>query len=367
MAKKQLAGKEKVVRQTAGAGTQDGSQYYAGLDVGLRSTFICVVDSLGQRLLECEVASDAEVIAEALGKRKVDYALVGLETGQLSIHLTKALKQRGLPAICMDARQVAAALSTKINKTDRNDAVGIAHLLRCGLYREVHVKSDDACDKRILLASRRQLMNQAGALEASIRGLMKIHGVVLGPARRLAFIPRVREEMSKLGSHAQLGMEALVSSLEQLRHAIRSLDAAVKQQAKEDARSRLLMSMPGVGPLTSSHFVAVMDDAQRFTTSRSVGAYLGLTPRQYSSGETMRQGRISRAGPAECRAMLYEAAHCLLHFYKKPSHLKAWGMKLAKKKGMQRAIVAVARRMAVIMHRMLVTGQPYNDSKLKMA
>ena len=117
----------------------------------------------------------------------------------------------------------------------------------------------------------------------------------------------------------------------------------MKQAATADARSALLMSMPGVGPLTSSILVATLDDAGRFTKSRSVGAYLGLTPRQYSSGETTRQGRISRAGPAECRAMLYEAAHCLLHFYKQPSHLKAWGLKLAKKKGMKRAIVAVAR------------------------
>jgi transposase len=157
----------------------------------------------------------------------------------------------------------------------------------------------------------------------------------------------------------------LVASLEHLRASLRSLDAEVKRQASEDARSRLLMSMPGVGPLTSSILVATLDDAGRFTKSRSVGAYLGLTPRQYSSGETQRQGRISRAGPAECRAMLYEAAHCLLHFYKKPSHLKAWGLKLARKKGMQRAIVAVARRMAVILHRMLITGKPFDDSMLK--
>lgn len=340
-------------------------EYYAGLDVGLRSTHVCVVDAQGRQVHACEVASDAAVIGRALSSLKLSYALVGLETGQLSIHLTKALRAQGLNVVCMDARQVSAALSTTINKTDKNDARGIAHLLRCGLYRPVHVKSDAACDSRILLASRRQLLVQVGVLESTIRGLLKIHGVVLGPANRLAFLPRVRAAMAPLGSGARAGLEALVVSLEHLRAALRSLSTQLKLAAKQDARSALLMSMPGVGPLTSSMLVATLDEAGRFTKSRSVGAYLGLTPRQYSSGETTRQGRISRAGPAECRAMLYEAAHCLLHFYKQPSHLKAWGLKLASKKGMQRAIVAVARRMAVIMHRMLMTGQPFDDSKLK--
>ena len=340
---------------------------YAGLDVGLKSTFICVVDSEGTQVHAAEVASDAEVISRALSALEVSYARVGLETGQLSIHLSKALRAKGWPVVCMDARQVAAALSTTVNKTDKNDARGIAHLLRCGLYREVHVKSDAACDTRILLASRRQLMTQVAGLESTLRGLLKIHGVVLGPANRLSFLPRVKAAITGLGVGARAGLEALVVSLEQLRAACKSLNAEVKKQSTHDARSRLLMSMPGVGPLTSTMLVATLDDAGRFMKSRSVGAYLGLTPRQYSSGETQRQGRISCAGPAECRAMLYEAAHCLLHFYKKPSHLKAWGLKLAKKKGMKRAIVAVARRMAVIMHRMLVTGQGYDDNRLKAA
>jgi transposase len=342
-----------------------GMCYYAGLDVGLKSTFICVVDDEGTQVHACEVASDAAVISRALSSLKLTYQRVGLETGQLSIHLSKALRAKGFAVVCMDARQVAAALSTTVNKTDKNDARGIAHLLRCGLYREVHVKSDAACDTRILLASRRQLMVQVASLESTLRGLLKIHGVVLGPANRLSFIPRIRQAIEPLGSRARAGLEALIMSLEHLRTACKSLDAEVKKQASQDTRSRLLMSMPGVGPLTSSMLVTTLDDAGRFTKSRSVGAYLGLTPRQYASGETQRQGRISRAGPAECRAMLYEAAHCLLHFYKKPSRLKAWGLKLAKKKGMQRAIVAVARRMAVILHRMLVTGQPFDDAKLK--
>jgi len=341
--------------------------YYAGLDVGLRRTSICVVDEQGKQARACEVATDAEVIVKALAKLKRKQVTVGLETGQLSIFLTKALRAKGWKVVCMDARQVAAALSTQVNKTDRNDARGIAHLLRCGLYREVHVKSDAACDRRIVLASRRQLMTQVAGLESTLRGLLKIHGVVLGPANRLAFLPRVRKVMKGLGDGARTGLEALLSSLEHMRSVLASLDRQVRNGAKEDARSALLMTMPCVGPLTSTSLVTVLDDATRFKASRSVGAYLGLTPRQYASGETQRQGRISRCGPAECRSMLYEAAHCLLHFYKGPSHLKRWGERLAKKKGMKRAIVALARRMAVIMHRMLITGEPFDDARLKPA
>lgn len=340
------------------------NQYFAGLDVGLKNTAICVVDDRGNQLDSFEVETDPIVISNKLKQLNLPSICLGLETGQLSIYLSRSLRDMGWELACMDARQVAAALSVQINKTDKNDAYGIAHLLRCGLYREVHVKSEEACDRRVLLASRRQLMEQAASLESSIRGLLKIYGVKLGAARRAAFIQKVTQEIASLRADGRLGIEALLTALQQVRLSCSELDNRVKESARQDARCRLLMSMPGVGPLTSSLLVTTLDDAERFDKSRSVGAYLGLTPRQYSSGETMRQGRISKCGPAECRAMLYEAAHCLLYFYKGSSKLKQWGQKLAKQKGMKKAVVAVARKMAVILHTMLVTNQPYDDSKL---
>jgi transposase len=267
----------------------------------------------------------------------------------------------------MDARQVAAALSTVVNKTDANDARGIAHLLRCGLYRNVHIKSPDAVDTRVLLASRKQLVQQVAVLESSIRGLLKLYGIRLGPARRSRFIPAIREAMSELGSMAQAGIAGQLNALIALRQSLKQLDDSVKQSAQHQKETALLMSMPGIGPLNALSFLATIDDAGRFHESRQVGAYLGLTPRQYSSGETERRGRISRCGPAHARALLYEAAHCLLHFYKGENQLKRWGKALAEKKGIKRAIVAVARRMAIILHRMLLTGQPYDDSKLRIA
>lgn len=341
--------------------------YYVGLDVGLKKTAVCVVDNKGTQLMACEVATDVTVMDQALSRFNKDALQLGLETGQLSIPLTRGLRDIGYDAVCMDARQVAAALSTVVNKTDANDARGIAHLLRCGLYREVHVKSAEAVDKRVLLSSRKQLLVQAAAMESSIRGLLKLYGVVLGPARRSTFIPRIKEAMQSIDALARAGIAGLVEALEACRDSLRWLDRTLKEHAASDKRSALLMSMPGIGPLNAIGFISTMDEATRFDDSRQVGAYLGLTPRQNSSGEVERYGRISRCGPAHTRAMLYEAAHCLLHFYKGPSQLKRWGQKLAKKKGMKRAIVAVARRMAVIMHRMLITGEPYDDSKLANA
>ncbi len=335
--------------------------------MGLHKTAICVMDESSKILLAQEVASEAEVIARALKRYDASQLKLGLETGQLSIHLTRRLRQLGYDAVCMDARQVAAALSTVINKTDANDARGIAHLLRCGLYRSVHVKSEDAIDKRVLLASRKQVLGQVAALESSIRGLCKLYGLRLGPARRAAFIPRIREAMAGMGELAREGIAAQLSALEALRRSLKQMDAALKEQTQHSKQAALLMSMPGIGPLNATSFMATLDEAGRFEDSRAVGAYLGLTPRQYSSGETERRGRISRCGPTHTRALLYEAAHCLLHFYKGESQLKTWGKRLAQKKGMKRAIVAVARRMAIILHRMLVTGQPYDDSKLKVA
>lgn len=337
-------------------------KYYAGLDVGLKRTFICIVDADGKVIQEDAVASDADAIHQALENRHVKYDRVGMETGQLSIWLCKGLAAKGLPVVCMDARTVAAALSTQVNKTDRNDARGIAHLLRCGLFREVHVKSDASCEQKLLLGARRQLMEQVGALECSIRGLLKIYGIALGPARRTHFVPAIRQRIQTLPALAQVATGTLLDTLSQLRASLAELDTAIRGIAKSDKRCCLLMSIPGVGALTSMHYLTAIDDAGRFRSARSVGAYIGLTPRQYASGETQRQGRISRCGPPHCRALLYEAAHCLLHFCKQPLKLKSWGLKLARKKGMKKAVVAVARKLAVIMHRMLATGRPYQDS-----
>jgi transposase len=337
--------------------------YYAGLDVGLKSTFICVVDEKGKVMLEETVASAPDIIARALRKRKLCYKCVGLETGQLSIWLTKGLMAEGLPVVCMDARQVAAGLSARVNKTDKNDARGIAHLLRCGLYREVHIKSDQSCEQKVLLGTRRKLVEQSCAMEGSIRGLLKIYGIRLGSARRSTFIPSIHAAIKNLSVSVQTAVGTLAEALAHLRGALEKLDASVREAAESDPQCKLLMTVPGVGPVVAMHYVAAIDGSGRFHNARSVGAYLGLTPRQYASGETQRQGSISRCGPIHCRRMLYEAANNILNICKRPSALRTWGLKLARKKGHRKASVAVARKLAIIMQCMLVSNQPFKDGK----
>ena len=301
--------------------------YYVGLDVGLRKTAICVLDATGKELAAFEVISEPEVISRSLERFESESLLLGLETGQLSIYLSKGLRSLGYDAVCMDARHVANSLSCVVNKTDKNDAYGIAHLLRCNLYREVHVKSDEACDLRIILAARKQLVEQVGCLESSIRGLFKIYGVKLGPANREAFLYKIENEIGVIDELGKEGITSMVSSLMVLRKEVKKLDKSIKEYSKISDRASLLMTIPGVGPITANSFIASIDDAGRFAKSRSVGAYMGLTPRQYSSGERQRQGRVSKCWPFHIQGQCCLRQHIVYCIFTKANQSSKNGAK----------------------------------------
>ncbi|WP_425386403.1 IS110 family transposase [Wolbachia endosymbiont (group A) of Barypeithes pellucidus] len=165
---------------------------------------------------------------------------------------------------------------------------------------------------------------------------------------------RVEKAIKDLDKVSKTSIEALVCSLEAIEKSLRKLDKILSEQGEKDEDCKLLTTTPGVGIIVAMTFKAAIDNPHRFEKSDTVGAYIGLTPRQYSSGEVDRHGSISKMGPMECRSMLYEAAQVLLTISRKNFKLRSWGLKLAKKKGMKKAIVAVARKLAVIMHRMLV-------------
>jgi transposase len=325
--------------------------YYAGLDVSLKETFVSIIDMDGKVVKEGFVVTGVATLCNYLGD-PCQYERIGIESGQLSISLCKGLRSKSLPVTCVDARHMAAALSARINKNDKNDGRGIAQMMRAGLYKEVQIKSDGGCETKLLMGSRRQLVNMRCQTMGTIRGLLKIYGIILGS--QTDFIDKVRDRIKDLSNTVQASIEALLSALKSIEASVTTLDLKLGDLAKKDEDCQRLMTIPGVGAVTAMTYKTALDAPDRFDKSSTVGAYFGMTPRQYASGEVNRQGSISKMGPKECRTMLYEAAQSLLTRCKSSSKLKSWGLKLLRKKGKKKAIVAVARKLAVIMHRMLI-------------
>jgi transposase len=337
--------------------------YYTGIDVSLRSVSICVVDDSGAIRFESKVVAETEAIVGALRKFEPEIRQVGFEAGTLTQYLAYGLRAAGFEVICMEARQVAASLAAMRNKTDRNDARGLAQILRTGWYRVVHVKSAQSHRVRALLSSRKAILTKCIDLENELRGLLKVIGVRL-PIRvgHGAFDALVRQHVE---SHPDWA-PALLPMLEartMLYKTFLKLEYAVRALARNDSVCRRLMTVPGIGPVTSLTFKVAVDDPGRFRSSRMVAAHFGLTPRRYQSGETDNPGRISKAGDPAVRQALYASAHALMTRSEAWSTLKAWGLRLAKTRGHKRAVTAVARKLAVILHRMWVRAMDFEPSR----
>ena len=325
--------------------------HYAGLDVSLEETAICVVDSTGRIVKETRAPSEPEALIAALREIGLPLERVGLEACSLTAWLHDELRSTGLPAICIETRQANAAMKTMPNKTDRNDARALAQIMRTGWYRQVHVKSRQCRLWRSLLVARRTVLNEMRSIENVVRAVLREAGVKLGTPSRAAFAGRVRELAGDDVALKPL-VEPLLAILATMLDQLARLTKQVLDIVRGEEVCRRLMSVPGVGPITALAFRATVDRPERFRRSRDVGAHLGLTPARYQSGETDIQGKISRCGDELARTALYEAAHTLLVRSKKWSSLRAWGMKVAQHRGMARARVAVARKLAVVLHRM---------------
>jgi transposase len=333
-------------------------QHYAGLDVSLKQTAVCVVDQAGKIKREGMVASDPDAIAEFIASHAPLVARIGLETGATSTWLWTELNRRGLPVICIDARHAKAALKMQINKSDRNDAAGIARIMQCGWYKEVRVKALDSHAVRALLSCRALLVQMKRDLENQIRGLLKNFGLVIGRAKMNTFTAKTVELIDGQPLLAA-AIEPLLKAREALARQIEALDRKLLRLARSEPQVRRFMTVPGVGPVTALCYLATIDDPARFKKSRSVGAYVGLTTRRYASGETDRTGRISKCGDSMLRCYLFEAANVLLTRAGRWSTLKAWGMRIAKRTSLSKARVAVARKLAVILHRMWIDGTEF--------
>jgi transposase len=327
--------------------------HYVGLDVSVRHTSICIVDEIGRIVRETRVSSDPEAIIPILRAHTIDCRRVGLEAGPLSQWLFSGMAEAGLPVICVETRHMKAALAAQVNKTDRNDARGIAQMMRVGLYRPVHVKSEASQEKRTLLAARKLLQGQNRAIENDIRGLLRSFGLNVGPTSAGAFDARVRQLVDGLPRLTAI-MRPLLEARAVLRSQFTILHRMLLDLVRDDPVCRRFMTVPGVGAVVAITFQATVDIPQRFANSKAVGAHFGLTPRAFSSGETEYIGRISRCGDALMRATLYEAAFTLLTHTQRWSSLKAWGIRVAQRRGLSKATVAVARKLAVVLHRMWV-------------
>jgi len=341
-------------------------EYYVGLDVSLKLTAICIVDRTGKIACEGLVSSDPEAIAEFIKSHASHVERIGLETGPTATWLWTELRKLELPVICIDARHAKAALKMQINKSDRNDAVGIARIMQCGWYKEVRVKDLDSHAIKALLVSRALLVKIKRDVENQIRGLLKNLGLVIGRAKMNVFLLRALQ-LTEGRPELAAAVAPLLKAREAIEQQIEDLDRKVLRLARNNAQVRRFMTAPGVGPITALCYLATIDDPTRFKKSSSVGAYAGLTARRYASGEVDWTGRISKCGDKMLRSYLYEAANVLLTRIAKWSALKAWGIRLAKRSGLRKAKVAVARKLAVILHRMWIEGTEFRWSSKEAA
>ena len=332
--------------------------YYAGLDVSLEETAICVVDATGTIVKEVRAESAPDALHNALKRLDLPLERVGMEACSLTAWLHDGLTEAGWPAICIETRQANAAMKTMPNKTDRNDARALAQIMRTGWFRQVHVKSRQSRRWRSLLVARRTVLNHMRSIENVVRGITREDGIKLGTPSRKDFAARVRE-MAGAELELMAMLEPLLAVLASMIEELARLTKRVLDIVKKEDTCRQLMTTPGIGPINALTFRATIDQPERFTSSRDVGAHLGLTPSRYQSGETDIVGKISRCGDELARTGLVEAAHTLLVRSSKWSTLRAWGLAVARRRGMAKAKVAVARKLAVILHRMWVDGTDF--------
>lgn len=337
--------------------------HYAGIDVSLEYSSVCVVDTTGKIVREAKVLSEPGALIAWFGSLGLSLVRIGLEAGPLSQWLYAGLRGANIAVELLETRHVRNALKTMPVKTDRKDARGIAELMRLGWHRPVHCKSMAAQETRAMLTTRDLVQSKLHDVEMSLRGTLRGFGLKVGKTTPRRFEARILELVA---GHPSLEViaKALLAVRAVLLREFNAFQKQVRAMARSDTRARLLMSMPSVGPIVALTVASAIDDPTRFKSSKSVGAHFGMTPKKYQSGETDITGRISKIGDKGVRTASYQAAHVMLtRPVKGCSALKSWAMKLAKRAGMRKAKVALARKLVVIMHRMLADGTTFADAR----
>jgi transposase len=343
-------------------------EYYIGLDVSQRQTAICIVNGKGTRVAEGKALTEPPGIYAWIIKHADPKTItkVGLEAGAMSAWLYTELSTLGLPMLCLEAYQASEFLKAQRNKTDRNDARGLAQMVRMGgeFIKPVIIRSQSSQEARALLTMRQFLVNQKTSLENNITGTLKPFGLITarGNISTKVFRERVLATLDRADERGILVREAVMPSLDlydTLCKQLAVLSKKVEGIAKANPVCRRLMTAPGVGPIVAVSFFTAIDNPKRFADPEDIGAYFGLTPRQYQSGETDIRGSTSRRGDVMTRSHLVQAATVLLANTKKWCALKAWGMKIAKRHGFSKARIAVARKLAIILCKMWLREEDF--------
>jgi transposase len=341
--------------------------HYAGIDVSLEQSAVCVVDGAGRIVREAKVASEPEALIAWFAALATPLQRIGLEAGPLSQWLYAGLREAGLAVELLETRHVRDAFKAMSVKTDRNDARAIAQLMRLGWFRPVHCKSAEAQEVRAVLTARKLLQSKLLDVENSLRGVLRGFGLKVGKTTERSFAARIEQLVAGHAALASIA-KALLAAHAVLLREFKGLDKQVVHLARSQPQARLLMTTPSVGPIVALTYASAIDDPGRFRSSKAAGAHFGLTPKKYQSGQTDYTGRITKIGDASVREALYQAAHIMLTKpLKNCTELKSWAMRIARRAGLRKAKVALARKLAVVLHRMLADAKPFNPNAKALA
>lgn len=352
-------------------------RYYVGLDVAVKKTQVCILDEKGKVVLERPINSRPKALAELLRHYcSSDIERIGMESGNWSGWLYQELKKMGFPVICLDALQTSRFLSVRRNKTDENDARGLAELVRHGLdwVNAAYVKSATCYEIRGLLTVRGHMVKQRVENEMVLRGILKAYGGIIETGGDTeAFREKVIDVLVDIVVRENIDLRPrlvpVLDLIDHLRFSADKIGEELRVMAESHPVCKQFMEIPGVGPIVALSFYTAIEDPKRFKRSEDVGAYLGLTPRIYQSGEHESSGQITKMGSHMTRTHLVQAANSILSSSKSWSSLKAWGVKMVKKNGYNKAKVAVARKLATIMFAMWRDNKPwyFNQEALQMS
>ncbi len=260
-------------------------EHYAGIDVSLEQSSVCVVDASGKIVRESKVASEPEALVGYLRSLGLELSRIGLEAGPLSQWLYAAMRKAGLAVELLETRHVRRALETMPVKTDRNDARGIAQLMRLGWFRPVHCKSMAAQELRALLTARKLMQAKLHDIENSLRGILRSFGLKVGKTTARSFAGRIRELVVGQ-ANLEIIAQALLAAHAVLLREFNGFEKRVRSLARAHGQAKLLMTTPAVGPIVALTYACAIDDPARFKSSKQTGAHFGLTPKKYQSGET---------------------------------------------------------------------------------